>query len=503
MNACMRLLTQHKLWLVMALAVLLAEVWIAHHVFGAEPITQDEYNMLYQARIFARGNLAFALPEELKIFGEVYMIRMDGRLFTKHPPGFPALLSLAVLGGFTAWLNPLLIAATSLLLMQAVRQCTSWLAATATGMLFIANAYTLGYGASLYPHALCLCLCTAALLNWLHFQRTGSLSALRAAGIACALLALTRPVDAAALIMALTIGLALAKPRIGLDKRLTTLLIPAFCGIILLMAYNWVQSGNFGFSPHQPWTTGDFLLDPIDANGFVANTLALFTIYVGNFVKNVPEVFLNRWVAFMGLGAFALIIGGLWFAPRYIKQFCALHMLALALLYNFNITLGYTIYGSRYWYSGWTSVLLLAAFALERVRARYGTKGLCVVTGLVVAAQVAQASEDLAVYKRRAQTRAMIQAQLQEQCPENTVVSITPARMPEPNEGWPRYISAIDLKRNAFLEGSRLFLVNRPPEEDIMKYFPTFTPCIFTLNTENITPPPPVATHFNWHLRDN
>ncbi len=76
---------------------------ISRTVFDRLPHLEDELAYLFQARIFARGDLVIATPDPNTAYWQPFVLDRGGLRFGKYPPGWPALLAVGVVVG-QAWL---------------------------------------------------------------------------------------------------------------------------------------------------------------------------------------------------------------------------------------------------------------------------------------------------------------------------------------------------------------------------------------------------------------
>ena len=83
----------------LCLAAFLISAAVAHGVFDALPHLEDEQANLFQAMVFARGELAAPAPPSRDAFFIPFTIVQNGIWFGKYTPGYPLVLALGVLAG--------------------------------------------------------------------------------------------------------------------------------------------------------------------------------------------------------------------------------------------------------------------------------------------------------------------------------------------------------------------------------------------------------------------
>jgi hypothetical protein len=72
---------------------------LSRTVFERLPHLEDEVAYLYQARIFARGDVVIDSPEPRRAFWQPFIVDRDGTRFSKYTPGWSAQLALGVVMG--------------------------------------------------------------------------------------------------------------------------------------------------------------------------------------------------------------------------------------------------------------------------------------------------------------------------------------------------------------------------------------------------------------------
>ena len=94
--------------LILALAGFLASAIVTQRVFEAIPHIEDEIAYVWQAKALAEGHLKVTSPSQPKSLLVPFIVDYQGERFGKYPPGWPALLSLAIQLKVRAWVNPLM-----------------------------------------------------------------------------------------------------------------------------------------------------------------------------------------------------------------------------------------------------------------------------------------------------------------------------------------------------------------------------------------------------------
>src|SRR5512147_2089587 len=84
----------------LCVAAFILSAAITWGVYGSMPHIEDEYANVFQAKVFASGNLAVRTPSvQSNSFYIPFILNQNGWLFGKYPPGYSLLLTPA------AWIN--------------------------------------------------------------------------------------------------------------------------------------------------------------------------------------------------------------------------------------------------------------------------------------------------------------------------------------------------------------------------------------------------------------
>ncbi|MEO0565884.1 MAG: hypothetical protein AAF125_27490, partial [Chloroflexota bacterium] len=62
--------------------------YFSRTVFERLPHLEDEIAYLYQARVFARGEVTAPAPKPERAFWQPFVLHRDGNAFSKYPPGW-------------------------------------------------------------------------------------------------------------------------------------------------------------------------------------------------------------------------------------------------------------------------------------------------------------------------------------------------------------------------------------------------------------------------------
>ena len=227
----------------LAVATLAIAGYVAYAILERMPHVQDSVAYLFQAKVFARGQLWAPLPARPEFFEHEFLIQRDGRWFAKYPPGFPAILALGVIVGAPWLVNPVCAALSIVLVFLIGRR----LAGTPTGLIAAALAVTSPFliflSGSFMSHPAGLLM--ALLFAWLFLRREHPASAL-GAGIALGIGLLVRPWTMAAIAAPFGIvALAeLARERERALRRYSPLLVGLLPFVAAWFGYNAALTGD-------------------------------------------------------------------------------------------------------------------------------------------------------------------------------------------------------------------------------------------------------------------
>ena len=241
--------------LILCLAGVLIGVAVSWGIFDAVPHLEDEHAYLFQAKLFASGQIARDLLPSSPSFSLPFVVEYNGKQFSKYTPGFSLVLALGALLRLPWIINPLLagagIFAVFLLGRELFDEKTGLLAA-ALGV--ISPMYMLLAG-SFLSHTLSLVLLTFFAWSFLRLHRTEPAKKMRYA-ILCGLLMgftiLTRPWTAAAVGLPFAVyGLVhlFCSPKLFLKPYLMAVLLAVLlAGLIPL--YNYITTGDPLLNPY-------------------------------------------------------------------------------------------------------------------------------------------------------------------------------------------------------------------------------------------------------------
>jgi Dolichyl-phosphate-mannose-protein mannosyltransferase len=222
---------------------------IGLYVFQDYPYSGDEWGYLLQAEIFSRSRLQVDSPTHPKFFDVMSMVN-DGKFYCWAPPGWPLLLLPGSLLGVPWLVNPVLGALTLLVVYRlgvlVYDRSTSLLAL----LFMLFSPFFLLHSASYLAHPSSLLFIVLFVFFYARGIERGASHDFLLAGLAGSVSFLIRPFDQVAIFLPVGIHLLLlALKRKVSVRRLLWFGMSHATGVLLLLAYNYLQTGN-------PLTTG-------------------------------------------------------------------------------------------------------------------------------------------------------------------------------------------------------------------------------------------------------
>lgn len=344
---------------------------MADLVFERVPHIEDEIAYLFQAQVFASGQVYVDAPFHANCFFAPFVLDHEGRRFGKYPPGWPALLSLGLAMGQAWWVNAACTALTVALIFRVGREMHDpGVGALAAGMGSV-SPFVLLLSGSLMSHAACLLFATTFL--WCFWRG-------RAGG------------DGWSLGAGVTLGAAFAiRPFTAF-----AIALPAILWMVWDVGQRWRRAGGgsgrswrrlwftgLGFAPlaltvplfNALWTGDPFLSPyvlfwPYDRLGFgpghgplpQGNTIWLGLSSAFAALGHLAS-YLHGWPA---LSLFFVVLLFMFKPRRVADLFMAATACSLIFGYTFYWTSG-DVFGPRYAYEATSALLVLSAAGISRV----------------------------------------------------------------------------------------------------------------------------------------
>lgn len=359
--------------LLLAIAGFLTSALVTQRVFEAIPHIEDEIAYVWQAKAMVEGHLTIPSPTPNRSFLVPFVVDYEGERFSKYPPGWPALLSIALRMGARAWINPLLAGlAVWLTYLLGKRIFSEFVGLLAAG-LTVSSPFFLMNSGSLLSHPFGLVLSLLFALGWLEsfWDNTAvktTESPPRAkkhwwytilSALALGVLILTRPMTALAVAVPFGIhGLYLlirSDARTRLRLLFFGLTAIFFVGLYFLWQYSLM--GDALLNPYTLWWPYDRLgFGPGHGRGTVGHTLDLAWINTRHSL-NAGSYDLFGW----GSYSWVFLPFGLWAARRNPRGLLLGSVIVSLVLVYMTYWIGATLFGPRYYYEGLFSLTLFSA----------------------------------------------------------------------------------------------------------------------------------------------
>jgi hypothetical protein len=236
-------------------AVFLLEFLCANAVslfaFDHLPHVQDSVAQVFHGKIFAAGRLTAPSPPLRDFFYYQHMIN-NGQWYSQYPPGHSFLMMLGLLLGAPWIINPLLGAATVVLLYALGRELYGDGIGRIAAVLGLFSPFVLFMSSEFMNHATTLFLFTVFLIFYARTVRMQSTASAIAAGAALGWIVNIRPLTAATLALpfALYACSLLQREFRHYKKPFLALSLAASVFVSLLLAFNYLTNGSpflFGY----------------------------------------------------------------------------------------------------------------------------------------------------------------------------------------------------------------------------------------------------------------
>jgi hypothetical protein len=358
---------------ILAVAGFLASALVTQRVFEGIPHIEDEVAYVWQAKALAEGQLKVPSPSYTRSLLVPFIVDYQGERFSKYPPGWPALLSLAIQLGLRAWINPLLAGVGVWLTYQLGKRAFSQLVGLLAAGLTVTSPFFLMNSGSLLSHPFGLVLSAIFALGWLEAfwknkdEKGGEnppgirnqwwftiLSAL-----ALGVLILTRPMTALAVALPFTIHglyLLLRSDRATRLRLLVFSLVAiVFVGLFFLWQYS--LTGDALLNPYTLWWSYDKVgFGPGHGRGTNGHTLHLAWVNLRHSIQ-AGSYDLFGWGAY----SWVFLPFGLWATRRNPKGLLLGSIVVSMVLVYTTYWIGATLFGPRYYYEGLFSLTLISA----------------------------------------------------------------------------------------------------------------------------------------------
>lgn len=222
----------------------------------------DSISYFIQARIFSSGHINVP-SHPLKDFFSTRFCLNDGKYFSKYFPGWPLLLSLGVSLGAPWILNPLLGFLTAFLIYRIGKELYDGDTGIVAALLFLTSRNFYNYTPTYFSEPASLFFAGLFFHCMVRQMKTPEPRWTISAGILLGITFLMRPYSAISVSLPIVSYFFLSSFRSGDNprSRFAMMALSFLPAVLLLLAYNYAQTGSALLSPFQQYS-------PLDKPGF-------------------------------------------------------------------------------------------------------------------------------------------------------------------------------------------------------------------------------------------
>lgn len=384
-------IVQRLLAMTLVMVAFGATLLVSRTVFERLPHLEDELAYVYQAQVFARGNIVLQSPDPHNPYWKPFVVNYSGNRFSKYTPGWSLLLAPGVLMGFTPIINALFSALAIALTYRMSEEVFNADTGVIAALLMTFSPMFLLLGGSLMGHTAALaCAMWFVYSYWRLEQKRRVLWWGLAAGFGLGLLTVNRPLTGIAIstpfviYSGMRLGWVLIRQRALFWKTLYPLLALGGVTIIigmLIPVYRFVATSNpflntytlvweydkVGFGPDHgrighTWKMGwdtaldDLTLTAADMYGW---QLEPFSLQQRDHLLRASSAYPGTGISYVLL-PLGLIVGLLFSRQRRWTLLLAIIPLSI-IIFQMAYWIGSQRYSTRYYFEGLAAATILSA----------------------------------------------------------------------------------------------------------------------------------------------
>jgi 4-amino-4-deoxy-L-arabinose transferase-like glycosyltransferase len=364
----------------LSLIAILAAYLVADRVFERMPHIEDEMAYVWQAQALNEGKLMLPSPPDPKSIMIPFVVDYHGQRFGKYPPGWPLVLDFGLLLHIREWVNPLLAGASVWLTYRLAKKLFDQRVALVAALLTLTSPFFLLNSGSLLSHSWSLFLSLAFVLAWLdavaHHNDTENTKNRRGvhafvarkppawltvwvAGLSLGVLALTRPLTAAAVGLPFLIHgvILLLRGDRSICLRVLTIGLLAALVSTLVPLWQFAVTGDPLLNPYTLW----WKYDKIGFGSGIGRQPGGHSLYWA--WVNLKFSFGAGWGDFFGWGhvSWLFLPFGIVALGRAARRWLVACVFPSIVLLYVAYWVGSDLYGPRYYFEGFCSLTLVSA----------------------------------------------------------------------------------------------------------------------------------------------
>ncbi len=328
---------------ILFLGVLLFSLYLVNQkILHAFMNSADEHSCYFLAECLRMGKWWIVPPPLSEFFNVVHVGNRDGKWFSVYPPGWPALMAVALQWNVLDWLNPVLTILAVIFLFLAAKKVYGWTVSWVGIALVSVTPYFLFTGASYFSHSTCLLMIGIfyfAMLKWEEStEESKKIFWISVAGVAAGYGLATRYLTMLAFIAPFILHhiYLLIRRREKWSKSHTVFTAILVVSMALILSHNYIVTGKITKAPNRydkRWERLGFrddytILDGlifivaryfylIDWTAPVLTVVFILSLFQKRKMSPTQQIF--RWAFFYPVIAYFFYFswGGNQFGPRY------------------------------------------------------------------------------------------------------------------------------------------------------------------------------------------
>ncbi len=239
-----------------------ANCLVSNFVFESVPHLEDEVSFVFQAKTLASGRLFVDIPEHQEFFDLPFLVKHDGKMFGKYPPGHPIILTIGMWLGCAWIINPFFSSLALVFIYLIGRKVYDQKTAILAAFLAFFSPFFLLQSATFLSHPTTLFFIVIFIYLYILAKEKKSLKLFFLAGAAMGFPFLSRQLTALSLAMPFVMVELFLLLRYRRNIVSVLAMIAGFLPwVLLLLLYNQILTGNPLTNPYE-------LYWPYDKVGF-------------------------------------------------------------------------------------------------------------------------------------------------------------------------------------------------------------------------------------------